>query len=408
MEEVKEAGREREQPQLSGRIHVLGLGSTGTFIAHSLAARPSPPPITLLMHHPSFYDSYHQQQKRLSVDDDIRSGFDVEIYENEEWSSPKKNSKTTRKGRHQDTGESTDDIGKAQADGPIECLVVCSRAHITPQALRKVKHRLNSDSTVCFIHKGMGMVDKLNETLFTDPKSRPNYIQGIFTHGLLWRFPYGISHKVVGSLILSPVVTSQTPVIDAEVDTHWAPSTKYLLRVLTLTSSLVATVDTPVGLLAYQLEKTVVNSIIQPLTAINDCTPSELLYVFAATRIMRLLLFEITAVIKALPELQGVPGIDDQFSPERLRRLVTNECLASAERETAMRRDIEGRRSTEIEYFNGWFIRRGEELGIKCALNYMIVQLIQLKVTITQRREFSAIPIDLKNVVLTGDRIFDD
>ena len=161
--------------------------------------------------------------------------------------------------------------------------------------------------------------------------------------------------------------------------------------------------DTPAGLLQYQLEKLAVNCVINPLTALSDCTNGEILYSFSFTRVMRLLLFEISAVICALPELQGIPGIEDRFSPERLRRLVVNIASNTAKNHSSMQQDINQRRLTEIEYFNGWIVRRGEELGIKCALNYMIKHLVAAKAATHRSREAGAIPLDLDNVISTNE-----
>lgn len=359
------------------------------------------------MHHPSFWDAYRKHKYGLSVSyngmDDFRTNFDVEVYDKDRWHvmEPPKPGRADSESM-QDLMPEVEGEGE-EADGPIECLIVCARANITERALARLKHRLTPDSTVCLIQNGMGMIEKLNDTVFTDPATRPHYIQGILSHGMVQRYYFIVSHTVVGTTVLSPVVTSQTPSIDAESDTHWAPSTKYLLRLLTLTPPLVATTDTPAGFLVRQLEKQVVNSIMHPLAAINECNTGELLYIFNVTRIIRMLLYEMSAVICALPELQGVPGIEDRFSPERLRRMVVQQMKASADRVPSMLKDIQSRRTTEIEYLNGWFIRRGEEMGIKCVLNYMIKQLIQTKLAVIQRREFGAVPIDVDNVILTGD-----
>lgn len=357
------------------------------------------------MHHPSFWDAYRKHKYGLSVNyngtDDFRTNFDVEVYDKDQWHvmTP---AKPGDEG-NQSIQDLMSEAEEEESDGPIECLIVCARANITERSLARLKHRLTADSTICLIQNGMGMVERLNETVFTDPATRPQYIQGVLSHGMVQRYFFVVSHTVVGSTVLSPVVTSQTPAVDAESDTHWAPSTKYLLRLLTLTPSLVATVDTPAGYLVRQLEKQVMNSIMHPLTAINECKNGELLYIFNVTRIIRMLLYEMSAVICALPELQGVPGIEDRFSPERLRRLVVNQMKASADSVPSMLKDIQNRRSTEIEYLNGWFIRRGEEMGIKCVLNYMIKQLIHTKLALNQRREFGAVPIDVDNIILTGD-----
>ena len=40
----------RAQPVRDRRIHVMGLGSVGTFVAHSLKGIPESPPVTLIFH----------------------------------------------------------------------------------------------------------------------------------------------------------------------------------------------------------------------------------------------------------------------------------------------------------------------------------------------------------------------
>jgi 2-dehydropantoate 2-reductase len=44
-----------------------------------------------------------------------------------------------------------------------------------------------------------------------------------------------------------------------------------------------------------------------------------------------------------------------------------------------MREDIRKGRETEIEYINGWIVRRGRELGIDCVVNESITQLVLAK-----------------------------
>lgn len=411
-EDVQEVARETKKPPLSGRVHLVGISSAGIFIAHSLAARPSPPPITLLMHHSGLYEDYRKQRSRLSVNfnglDDVRYGFDVEAFHNGAWRMMEKAPEGPSDNQSNKVDKLTNHAEEENAEGPIECLILTARPNGTEQILARLKHRLTPDSTVCIIQNGMGIIERLNTHIFPDPATRPNYVQGVFTHGLRQLYMYGVAHSTVGTLTLSPVVTDQTPSIHAETDTHWAPSTKYLLRLLSLTPSLVATVDTPAGLLVQQLERQVIQCIVQPMSALYDCQLGELLYVYNITRVIRLLLYEMSCVIYALPELQGVPGIEDRFAPERLRRLVTNFMAVSPDRTTSMLLDMHLRRVTEIEYLNGWFVRRGEELGIQCVLNYTLKHMVHAKRAITQRRESKSIPIDIENVIVTGDPAYDE
>lgn len=397
---------------MSGRVHVLGLGNVGTFIAHSLASRQSPPPITLLFHNTQFLTEFRRKKYSLAINhhgmDDVKGGFDVEVHSLSEWFKVNTEENQNRARGKYAKSEEEDYFENTADHEDIDCLIVCTKANVTEKAIQTISHRLTSKSTICLIQSGMGLIDRLNETVFPDPDNRPNYIESAFSHYLVRQHPFHIAHKSPGTLILSPAVTDRTPLIAAEEDTHWAPSTKHLLRLLTLTPQLVATVDTPAGLLQHRLEKQVANCIIGPLTAINDCKNGELLYIMSATRLMRLLLFEISSVICALPELQGIPGIHSRYSPERLRRMVAHNLSKTANNTSSMLQDIRDRKVTEIEYFNGWIVRRGEELGLKCVLNYMIKQLVITRLAITFRRNNSAVPLDLDNVIVTGDPQVDD
>lgn len=350
-----------------------------------------------MMHTPEFYDQFRRKKYCIALHsnglDDVKTGFDTNVLNNMEWRSiPYSQVKENDKRDVQEV------LAEAEEDNsPIECLITTVKANMTVPALKDIRHRLTSDSTVCLLQNGMGMIEMLNKEVFPDPDKRPSYIRGIISHGLYRRQAlYAVEHAGVGTTILSPVSSSDSPI--PEADTDWAPTTKYLLRLLTLTPPLVAVAETPAGLLQYQLEKLAVNCVINPLTALSECKNGELLYSYSFTRVMRLLLFEISRVICALPELQGIPGIEDRFAPERLRRMAVQVMNKTSTNTSSMMQDIERGKTTEIEYLNGYIVRRGEELGIKCALNYMIKNLVMAKAGVRIRREQSAIPLDIRNM----------
>lgn len=319
--------------------------------------------------------------------DDTRSGFDIETVDDYgRWvGTPRANF------RHSHVRPAPVE------DDPIECLIICTKAHHTELAIQDISHRLTKHTTICFVHNGLGVMEQINQNIFPDPHNRPRYIHACFNHGLTRSDHFKIAHMGVGSMIISPYETPDTP-YDPNGDA-WSPSTKYLMRLLTLTPSLVAMAETPADLLQYQLEKIAVNCLLGPLSALSDCTNGELLYSFSHTRVMRLLLFEISAVICALPELQGVPGIEYRFSVERLRRMAINNARMTADHSTSMRQDVHNNRRTEIEFFNGYIVRRGEALGIKCALNYMIKHLVTATAVINQERQHAFVPLDLDDTI---------
>ena len=74
-----------EEELQTRRIHILGLGSIGTLVAHSLKCLPNPPPITLMLHRPSMYEIFKKHARiirlinKQSEVNDEQSGFDVDL-----------------------------------------------------------------------------------------------------------------------------------------------------------------------------------------------------------------------------------------------------------------------------------------------------------------------------------------
>ena len=64
-----------------------------------------------------------------------------------------------------------------------------------------------------------------------------------------------------------------------------------------------------------------------------------------------------------------------------------------------MREDMRHHRpSTEIEYINGYIVRRGEEVGIKCACHFMVMQMVKARGEIDQRGEKEYVPFNTSRV----------
>ncbi|KAL5337572.1 ketopantoate reductase PanE/ApbA C terminal-domain-containing protein [Aspergillus crustosus] len=390
-QDVGEVYQGSENHRLSGRIHILGVGNVGTFVAHSLASQSSPPPITLLLHRPEWYTAFRRWKHQVAVQSkglsDVKTGFDVNVLHEGFWRSiPAEN---------REDNASAAPIEQAPHE-VIECLIVSVKAPVTADALQTVHHRLTPNSTILFLQNGMGIIDDINAKVFPDPKQRPNYMIGIISHGLLRSDDFHVSHTGLGTTILGPVLPpiSGTALLN-DKESDWAPSTKYLMRTLTLTPQLVAVAEPPSSVMLHQLEKLAMNSVINPLTALMGCRNGELLYNYSFTRIMRLLLLEISSVICSLPELQSVPGIESRFSPERLRWMVTQLANKTGMNYSSMLQDVRANKTTEIEFLNGYIVRRGEEVGVKCVVNYMIKHLVLAKQQKSRQKDSSYIPLDI-------------
>lgn len=404
---------ESEGRRLSGRIHILGMGNVGSFIAHALASRPSPPPITLMLQDSDMYRQWLERKGAIHVHSDgldsVKSGFDINVFKNTSWYSMPQGRQNTSDGEKVDyrllsrklreTNTSQVYSEHVEDNSHIDCLIITCKAPQTVKAVLSVKHRLSPASTILFLQNAMGVLDEVNNQVFPFPESRPNYITGVFSHALARKGWFYVDHKGIGTTPLCPVPRSGclTSPRDERSD-DWAVTTKYLIRTMNLAQQLVSTTETPVSLLQIQLEKLAMNAVVNSMTALVECYNGELLYNYSFTRVMRMILMEVSAVICSLPELRDIPGVEDRFSAERLRRLTVHMANRTSQNTSSMLQDMQSRRKLDVSYTNGYIVKRGEELGIKCALNYMIIHLLLGKHSVLRQREMGAIPVDISDM----------
>ncbi|KAL9010481.1 MAG: hypothetical protein Q9173_004590, partial [Seirophora scorigena] len=375
---------QRRTVNIPRRIHVLGVGSVGGFVAHSLAGLPQRPPITLLFsERKSLIDWYEQGESvRLTINGmlDARSNFDVEqVQRPRQTEEPQEGHKDSITQKNQSL--STDEV--------IHNLIVSVKAFNTVGALKRVAHRLTPQSSILFIQNGMGVIEEVNDLVFPNPDTRPQYVLGITTHGIYRKKPFNLVHGGHGTTALAIL-----PRDIEEVKPDFAPSALYLLRTMTRTPVLAAVGFAPTDLLQLQIEKLAVNAIISPLTALMGCLNGDLLHRPSVSRVIRLLLAEISLVIRSLPELQGVPNVKMRFDIKRLEAQVLGIAEKTARNKSSMLQDVSQGRLTEIEYINGYIVRRGEEVGIRCALNYMLMHMIKAKGYLEGERHGVLLPLE--------------
>ncbi|KAK4609604.1 putative 2-dehydropantoate 2-reductase [Fulvia fulva] len=451
-------------PNIPKRIHIVGTGSIGKLVAHSLRGIPNAPPVTLIFHRYKLLEAWEQSEKVITVEDGEytvpRGGFDVELkgdairqhkvpvqrgspdvysLADETGAQPHEVAKIMgeqqkeadeQRRKERDVAEYTpmeataatvevdspQRPGKgyhAMSDEPIHNLIVTTKTIRTITALASIKHRLNRDSTICFLQNGMGVIDDVNKELFPDESTRPTYVQGIVTHGAnvppekAEQDPFFVVHAGHGTISLGilprkPLSRPATPTgsgtdnsgeLSVKKTDDWAPSARYLLRTLTRTPVLCAVGFTPIELLQLQLEKVAMNAVINPLTCLLDNRNGNLLYNFPISRTMRLMLAEISLIIRSLPELRGLPNVPHRFSAERLEALVVGICTKTKDNVSSMLADMRAGRETEIEYMNGYIVKRGEEMGVKAVVNYAIMQTVMGKQMMVSREVKDQIPM---------------
>ncbi|KAF2643120.1 hypothetical protein P280DRAFT_515559 [Massarina eburnea CBS 473.64] len=413
----------RVKPVLDRRIHVLGMGNVGKFIAHSLRSIvPNPPPVTIIFHEPQMLSDWEASRQRLNLvtdgDTEFREGFEAELARLRSRSNLKEGQQTnTGNAFPEASGEQAQvqesEVQEGESSEPINSLILCTKATQIYQALSSVKHRLHPESVILFLQNGMGVVEAVNKEVFPDPATRPHYMVGINSHGMhgVLNDPFTTVHAGFGTISLgilpherdrepapyasqlkfkaqreaAPVKPAHAANPDpmaaepAPVTFHWTPNHRYLLRTLLRAPVLGATAYSPPDLLQMQLEKLAVNCIINPLTVMLDARNGSILYNYNITRVMRLLLSEISLVIRSLPELQYIPNVQQRFDPGRLETMVVGIANRTQDNISSMLADVRAGKQTEVDFINGWVVKRGEELGVRCLMNYMLACLVKGK-----------------------------
>ena len=334
----------------SPQIHILGLGSIGAFAAHTLADVPARPTLKLLFHRQSLRDEYNQRGNRITLETregEIieHSGYDFEAvfaFEHATTPSPLKDT--------------------------IEHLIVCVKSTQTVAALRPLLPRLTPKSSVLFLQNGAGMIEDVDENLWPDPGTRPSYITGVISHGVTLKGPFDIKHTGPASTSLGPVPRGN------DLDQTITPSTAFLLSTLPLAPRLNCQSYSFQDVLQRQLEKLAVNAFSNPLTALANSTVE---YLFSIPSVCSALIREISSVILALPELQGVTGVEQLFSAQRLEDTVMQVIVQNRRTTCSMVWDMRAARETEIRYINGYWARRGREVGVATPINDGIVERVR-------------------------------
>jgi 2-dehydropantoate 2-reductase len=336
-------------PDSIQKIHVLGLGSIGTFVAHSLRSLPNPPSVTLLIHREGLYQDYISKDGSISLQvgekgtPQEQRGFDFELMN-----------------------------GSVTSLEPIHHLLVCVKASATVSALQPLKHRLGQHSTVCFFQNGMGQIEELNERIFKTHSTRPIYLFGILRHGVYMK---SSTEAVLSGVTGCVEIGIVPPENSASTTTH----SQFLLDQLLQSPALRCKKLEWIDLLRVQLLKLATNCVLNPLTALLDVRNGEIKNNPAISSLICKILNEISLVFERLPDFQTLPRDGRCFSSATLEEVMLDTVDKTAGNSSSMREDILKGRATEIEYMNGWIVKRGAELNIACPINDFVTHLVLAK-----------------------------
>ncbi|KLT46478.1 2-dehydropantoate 2-reductase [Cutaneotrichosporon oleaginosum] len=396
------------------RLHVLGIGSVGTLLAHHLRLANPNTPISLVFRNAAAFSKKRFRKDgvnrptlkvtRTEGDTLMTDGFDVDV---------------AMSGKLPALVEAAEQDGMdfVNAGGPIDSLIVCTKTQATAEAIEGLHSRLSSSSVITLLQNGMGVYDELCAKFWPDPVTRPNFVLGTTTHGIapagetgsvlhmsppgqgaikwgvvpdprkqidfetwLWGRPVGDLPTLTPPE--SPSLPLRTPP-DGPGTENLHATLEALLSITPLSPTLL-----PMPTLYNELLiKLALNAAINPLTAVlggGYLQNGSLSRSAPGHRLVQQVTKESSQVLTAYMHnlFAPHPAPADTvrlFSYESLLHRVQSVITATKGNTSSMANDVKNGRMTEIDYINGHLASLGHRLGVQTPVNRMLVQMVKFK-----------------------------
>ncbi|KAJ3555426.1 hypothetical protein NM688_g2579 [Phlebia brevispora] len=383
------------------RIHIVGLGPIGCLIAHHLRqSLPLRHSITLV----------HKTAKTLSEARLLGNAITLET------------GGVQIKAKHfaHEVYEKYNDRPPATPDAParpriptsdehIDSLFLCIKGYQTVFALQQLLHRLSSKSTVVLMQNGMGIYEHIVERVFQNPEERPHFVLASINHGAFLKKYMHVVHRGSGDISFGAVPDARgrdyeasLPDLNLDDITTNTPDDPEASRYLSLRNTIAALSSLPAlgtrwkpiyDVNMAMRRKVVVNSVINPLTALLDCRNGEIFRHPEGEYIGRGVCSEAARVFRAqwADELKKAraagQNVADAHFPneleadnllEQCRRIAT----ITADNYSSMLMDVRRGRCTEIQVMNGYLLGLGNKYHIRMPYNSLLLNLIRLRSTI--------------------------
>lgn len=256
----------------------------------------------------------------------------------------------------------------SKVDTPIEQLVVAVKSHDVKNALAGVKHAISPSTEILIIHNGMGVKEQVQE-LWPQSSGRPAIGYGVTDAGIKrsqpqWTFDYAgrgtcsFTFPKADTMLRSQLMDCRELIISEHV-----PAQVFELQ---------------------QRKKLVVNSVINPLTAILQCPNGALLSLDGLPRRSKLMQ-------KIVNESCRIMDLD-RFE---MWDIVLDVISKTASNLSSMMIDAEQGRPSEIDFINGYIVQSAQRRNLSAPLNLMLTELVNMRILQSRHEEQNTLPLQL-------------
>ncbi|KAI0673330.1 2-dehydropantoate 2-reductase [Trametes maxima] len=385
------------------RIHVVGIGAVGNFVAFNLRRSLSPKHSVIALHRSETAKSLLQDSNNVPLHIE-RDGALL----TQHGSDFPPTAMYVR-----------DDRSARMSLGPIDSLIVTTKAYAVSSVIRRLRMHLSPDSTVVLLHNGMGVYENIVASIYPDPNERPNFVFCSNTHGLFTKGPLHAVHTAVGNIRLGIVPdpfgrdyeashnAAGTPKdyqlsLDdiANVSTENPIPPRYLnlrntIAALTSASGLRASWEPFSDVQVAMRSKLVVNSFINPVSALLQCRNGGVLESTRGRNLADRVCREAHRIFKAEWDLevkqqqrslaeQGLGDIEPAPYPRELKsqvllREIERVVELTKDNYSSMYMDLKLRRPTEIDFLNGYLAHVGRKHKFRPFANVSLRNLVRMR-----------------------------
>ncbi len=224
-----------------------------------------------------------------------------------------------------------------------ELLLVTLKAWQVSGAVSALMPKLNNNCTLLLLNNGMGAVEEL-------PANRFPILQGATTHAARHE-GNSITHVASGVTHIGPASAR------GAAASHLADILHHALPDVAWHDNIYPSL----------WNKLAVNCVINPLTAVHNCTNGELI---AYPN-------EIEKICAEVADIMAIEGYETHA--ESLLSYIYQVIDTTSANHSSMLQDIRNQRHTEVDYITGYIIRRARKHGLSIPVNMRLFEMIKKK-----------------------------
>jgi 2-dehydropantoate 2-reductase len=241
-------------------------------------------------------------------------------------------------------------VEKLHTAMPIDRLIIATKAQDTLPALQTISHRLTSNTIILLLQNGMGVAEEIREKFPHCPLLHAITSEGVYRPDSKAN-PFFLIHAGRSKTLAG--ISAEKP----ETAREFAQACGPVLNV-----QIVENID------EHLWRKLAVNTVINPLTALNDCDNGDL-----AKLPLRM------AANQLCDELELFFGHSQKNTLKNIRKDVFDVIHATANNCSSMRADFRAGHKTEIEYITGFLCNEAKKIGVSLPKHTALLELIRLK-----------------------------